>query len=100
MQANKVIRDGKVAVLYSPYGAGWSTLSKDKNRLFDPMIVGWVESGKTGEVPTKNLSDLFYLFGAKQLEIAWIPVGTLFRIADYDGFERIEYFSETDWVTA
>lgn len=101
MQANKVVRDGKVAVLYSPrHGAGWSTSEDDKSYLFDPMIVEWVENGKTGEIPTKNLPEMFYLGGADQLEIEWIPVGTLFRIQEYDGSESIEYLSETNWVTA
>jgi len=101
MQANKVIRDGKVAVLYSPgYGAGWSTWGSGENSLFDPLIVEWVENGKIGEIPTKNLPKRFYLGGADQLEIEWIPVGTLFRIEEYDGSESIEYLSETNWVTA
>jgi len=101
MQANKVIRDDKVAVLYSPgYGAGWSTWDDDKSCLFDPLIVEWVENGKTGEIPIENLHELFYLGGADQLEIEWIPVGTLFRIEEYAGSESIKYLSETDWVIA
>jgi acetyl-CoA acetyltransferase len=47
----KVIRDGKVAILYSPgFGAGWSTWNSYSNEMiFDPDIVnvngGAVELG-------------------------------------------------------
>jgi hypothetical protein len=50
----KVIRDGMVAVLYSPdYGAGWSTWAHDSEVeakiLFDANIVGMIESGASEE---------------------------------------------------
>lgn len=46
---DKVIRDGKVAVIYSPgYGSGWSTwsgASKEiiERMIFDPELVALVE---------------------------------------------------------
>lgn len=51
----KVIRDGKVAVLYSPgYGAGWTTWEYDSKlheiMLFHPLIVEKVESGKERDI--------------------------------------------------
>lgn len=54
----KVIRDGKVAVLYSPgYGAGWSTWCYNddlvKTLLFHPLIVEKVESGLEREITTE-----------------------------------------------
>jgi hypothetical protein len=41
----KLIRDGKVAVLYSPgFGAGWSTWNQELPELvFNPVIVDFVE---------------------------------------------------------
>ena len=46
---DKVIRDGKVAVLYSPgFGAGWSTWADTDQRdiaLFHPKLVEAAESG-------------------------------------------------------
>lgn len=105
MEIPKVIRDGKVAVLYSPrYGAGWSTWAKGEERelsLFAPSVVEWVENGKVGEVPTDWLPPLnnaaletgnkayFYTGGAQDLKIAWVTVGTRFRIDEYDGSESI-----------
>jgi hypothetical protein len=44
---DKVIRDGKVAVLYSPgYGAGWYSWHDNEELLYDPVIVDMVESKK------------------------------------------------------
>ena len=44
VMVTKVIRDGKVAVLYSPgFGAGWSTWnSHNPDLLFDSIIVDFV----------------------------------------------------------
>lgn len=97
----KVIRDGKVAVLYSPgYGAGWSTWCCNddliETLLFHPLIVEKVESGHENEITTEWLVQQFgkefeavYCGGAGQLEIEWLPKGTAFRIEEYDGFETV-----------
>ena len=102
----KVIRDGKVAVLYSPgFGAGWSTWSRgdyDNKTLFDPVIVNCVEAGdfeKLNTYMTLWYPDM-YLGGMDSLEIAWLPEGTLFRIHEYDGSESIEIKEELDWMVA
>jgi hypothetical protein len=34
------------------------------------------------------------------LMIAWIPVGTAFRIHEYDGSESIEMREELNWMLA
>lgn len=108
----KVIRDGKVAVLVSAgYGAGWSTWAPDQWRersMFDPLVVAWVEGGKQGKVPVShyagganaaesndagaaNENTSFYTGGAADLKIVWVPVGTEFRIGEYDGYESVVY---------
>lgn len=103
----KVVRDGKVAVLYSPgFGAGWSTWGEDELRerlLFDPEVVAWVEGGKVGSLPdleAKYGVDHFYDGGASDLEIRWVPLGVRFRVHEYDGSESVVLFDEDDWVTA
>lgn len=102
----KVIRDGKVAVLVSPgYGAGWSTWAPydeiQERCLFDPLIVAWVEGGKKGPVPIDHLGDDYlYDGGASDLEIFWVPVGVKFRIHEYDGHERLILLSEEKYFTA
>lgn len=97
----KVIRDGKVAVLYSPgYGAGWSTWCYNsaliETLLFHPLIVEKVESGLEREITTEWLVQQFgrdfedvYCGGVGDLEIEWLPEGTAFRIEEYDGFETV-----------
>lgn len=100
----KVIRDGMVAVLYSPdYGAGWSTWAEgeDVERcLFDPLVVAWVEGGKQGPVPVEHYGEYFYSGGANDLRIAWIQEGTLFRVEEYDGHESIVFAEDYKWFTA
>lgn len=102
---DRVIRDGKVAVLISPgFGAGWSTWASDElagRVLFDPAVVAWVESGKVGDVPVDQYGDTYlYTGGAGQLTIEWLPLGTQFRISEYDGSEHIVLASEEEWYTA
>lgn len=102
---DRVIRDDKVAVLYSPgYGAGWSTWADKglcERLLFDPVVVEWVEAGKVGEVPVDHLNDEYlYTGGADDLTIRWVPVGTQFRIHEYDGSESVVLISEEKWFTA
>lgn len=98
---NKVIENGLVAVLYSPgYGAGWSTwnLEKELNEtlLFHPSLVEMVRNNRQDEIDedwlVENLGERFrnvYCGGAKQLEIEWLPEGTLFRVEEYNGSESI-----------
>lgn len=99
----KVIRDGKVAVLYSPgFGAGWSSWITDEKAIFDPTIVACVESGdfdKLNTYMTLWYPDA-YTGGMDDLTIAWLPVGTEFRIHEYDGSESIEIKEEMNWITA
>ena len=105
--AERVVRDGKVAVLYSPgFGAGWSTWAGSEiaeRLIFDPEVVAWVEGGKQGPVPdmeTKYGDDYFYDGGASDLEIRWVPVGSRFRINEYDGSESVVLFEEENWLIA
>ena len=115
----KVIKDGKVAVLYSPsYGSGWSTsndtdLINTDALLFDPEIVSLVEKYKKGEIPHSNMCDkimyhcdnkygenVVYYGGVCDLTIEWIDVGKEFRITEYDGHESIEYKEYVKWSKA
>jgi hypothetical protein len=114
---NKVIRDGKVAVLYSPdFGAGWYTWNiayDEKNDpqslLFDPILVELVEniSGENKfdfvdriEKRAEELVPNGYFGAADKLKIEWIPVGTQFVIDEYDGSESIRVKGEVPWITA
>jgi hypothetical protein len=104
----RLIRDGEVAVLYSPgHGAGWSTWNPEhfEAMLFDPQITdivdhaeeGWID--KVVAVAMMKYPDA-YLGGAKNLQVRWLPVGTQFRVVEYDGSESVEVNGEIEWITA
>ena len=107
---NKVIRDGKVAVVVSPgFGAGWSTWSycgEEDYRdfmLFDPTLVDMVERGESAETIETYVTSMHpgtYCGGADGLTIQWLTVGTAFRIHEYDGSESVEIRDEMDWTIA
>jgi hypothetical protein len=101
---NKLSDNGKVAVLYSPgFGAGWSTWNQERPEiLFDPAIVKFVEKDQWAELETYvtlKYPDI-YKGGMKDLAIAWVPEGTLFRVNEYDGSESIELKEDNDWIVA
>ncbi len=102
---DKVIRDGLVAVLVSPgYGAGWSTWGGGDVALFSPAVVAWVEGGKVGNIDqiikSAGFPEHFYTGGAGQLSIEWLPVGTAFRIDEYDGSETLHTAGLQQWSIA
>lgn len=101
---NKVIRDGKVAVLYSPgFGAGWYTWNLEHPEIiYDPGIVDLLESGEQDKLiayVTLKWPDL-YTGGMDSLKIVWLPVGTAFKIEEYDGNESITVKEDVDWFIA
>lgn len=95
----KVIKDGKVAILYSPgFGAGWSTWNDDtvgQKMIFHPKLVELVEEDRQNEITEEfvqtlfNTKDYICILGASDLRITWLPEGTSFYIDEYDGSESI-----------
>lgn len=106
---NKLIKDGQVAVLYSPgWGAGWSTWAHDGENLevmFDPVIADLVVNQPPDYV-NKIMNHVaikypnLYTGGIDDLTVKWLPVGTQFRITEYDGSESIEINNEDYWIVA
>lgn len=100
----KKIKDGKVAVLFSPgHGAGWYSWHSIEELLYDPKLVDMVEdktSVQTIELYCKTVYGDHYYGGAEDLEVAWLPIGTPFRIFEYDGYESIEVRDEIIWKIA
>ena len=102
----KVIRDDKVAVLYSPgYGAGWYTWNNIPDLIFHPKLVELVENNRHSEITSEwileNLElDYICLGGVMDLQIAWVPVGTKFKIDEYDGSESIIFIEDLDLIIA
>ena len=104
---NKVIRDGKVAVLVSRgYGAGWSTWTDEiETYLFHPKLVQMVEEERHSEITTEWMEqelglDVSYTGGTDGLEIQWVPVGTKFVIHEYDGHESLRTIDDFHWNVA
>jgi hypothetical protein len=104
---DKVIRDGKVAVLVSRgYGAGWSTWTDEvETYLFHPKLVQMVEEERHSEITTEWMEqelglDVSYTGGTDGLEIQWVPVGTKFVIHEYDGHESLKTIDDFYWMTA
>lgn len=97
----KYIRNGQVAIAYSPgFGAGWSTWEFNKKLtetlMFHPDIINMILSDKQSEIDENWLITHFgeefkdvYCGGASNLRIKWVPVGTQFRIDEYDGSESV-----------
>lgn len=97
----KYIKNGRVAVAYSPgFGAGWSTWESNNELtdtlIFHPDIINMILSNKQSEIDKDWLVEHFgeefkgvYCGGASNLSIEWVPVGTQFRIDEYDGDESV-----------
>lgn len=101
----KLIRDGKVAVLVSPgFGAGWSSWDHTYGDalIFDPMLAAYIDEGKMSEAKTYVTMRFpeAYDGGVDDLVVHWVPVGTAFRIHEYDGSESIEIKDKMNWVVA
>lgn len=102
----RVVKNGKVAVCYSPgYGAGWSSWADDELQetlIFHPAIVNMILEDKQNLIDKKWLIDNLgkeyesvYTGGAKNLIIEWVPQGSLVSIIEYDGDESVELY-DTD----
>lgn len=107
----EIIRDGKVAVLYSPHhGAGWFTWHRVPELLRDPEVVHLVECrDKVSEEEKTYYNEQImkycestygshYYLGTEDLVIEWVELGDKFRITEYDGAESIEYLTKTLWM--
>ena len=109
-EMEKVIRDGKVAVLYSPgFGAGWYTWHDMEELIYHPKLVEMVENNQHEEITEAFIAELLgiideddmpYISCVEDLVIQWLPVGTEFMIEEYDGNESIRLKEATVWLTA
>ncbi len=107
VEPEKLIRDGKVAVLVSPgFGAGWSTwIGKDAEfATFDKGLVELVERKASSDeaeayLEFRGIKDA-YMGGWSDVEVDWLPVGTSFYIHEYDGSESIKYRESDGWYEA
>jgi len=107
----KVIKDGKVAVLVSGgHGAGWTSWSaRDKSEvevlLFHPTLIEMAEAERHEEITSEWISETFgfegfYTGGADGLYVSWVEVGKKFIIHEYDGAERLVTEDDLDFFIA
>jgi hypothetical protein len=104
---DKVVRDGKVAVLVSPgFGAGWYTWNQaHPELLFLPRVVEMVLNGTSYSEIESYVNSVYgeheiYTGGASDLKIEWIPQGAQFQVEEYDGSESLRLKDSEDWITA
>ena len=73
--------------------------------MFDPQIADIVDQsapdwGAKAEAIAQIKYPDSYLGGLHDLRVRWLPIGTQFRVTEYDGNEDIEINTEIDWITA
>jgi hypothetical protein len=102
----KIEKDGRVAVLYSPgFGAGWSTWAYDDQKealCMDARIVGpFVAGDKVGAVAAAvAMFPDFYTGGASGLSVMWIEKGKAFEVNEYDGNESVHVLGDRTYLVA
>ena len=103
---NKLVRDGKVAVVYSPgFVGGWGTWNPASVRAQLCMDAELAEAVLAGELDKAEARALelypdVYLGGSSELTVVWIPVGARFLVMEYDGSESIRMMSDDYFLTA
>ena len=101
----KVIRDGKVGVIYSPdYGAGWYSWNTEfPEIMFDPNLINFIEKKEWEKLRAYielKYPEVFVSEYDLNLEIEWLPEGTEFKIDEYDGAESIVFKETETWMIA
>ena len=101
---NKVVRDGRVAVIYSPrYGSGWYSWHLIPELLFDPVVVAMIEADRYEDIEeycTMRWPDLLTVGDPEDLTIAWVEEGREFQIEEYDGSEKLRFKDQEQWIVA
>lgn len=107
-------KDGEVAVIYSPgYGAGWSSWADKSIRYLlccHHDIAVAVERNQYKDFETfkkvveaaleeNDLLGKYYIDNPRKLDVEWVPLGWLFKIEEYDGYEKvISKPLDGDWI--
>ena len=106
---NRLIRDGYVAVIYSPgFGAGWSTWNTEyseygQDLIFDPGLADLILNGKSQDQIEAYVAlkwNGVYTGGLEQARVEWVAQGTEFKITEYDGSESLGFRDSEEWITA
>jgi hypothetical protein len=86
----------ELGVLYSPgFGGGWSTESYEEFAYDKRIVEYWLTEHPLRDDMEEFIENIGYknpylsMYGYYNLEIAWIPKGTLFYIENYNEAETI-----------
>lgn len=86
--------NGELGVLVSyDFGAGWSTWNYEELAYDKRIIEKWLERVDSDEMKDYIESLGYrrpYMGGYEDLELEFVPRGTMFCIHEYDGAESIE----------
>lgn len=109
MNTDKLVVDGKVAVLVSSgYGAGWSTWNGSEEMLFDKEVAEILldktisdeeQAAKIFALCEVKYPDA-YLGGVDGLHVEWVDEGDRFFIKEYDGAETIKFLNHIEYYVA
>jgi deoxyribodipyrimidine photolyase len=101
----KVIKDGKVAVLVSNdwgWVSGFYTSGAPLEAIFNPQLVELIDNQKYDEA--KDFVRKTYpntsIFSVTDLYVEWVEEGREFYITEYGGIESIVFKDEVKWITA
>ena len=98
----------RVAVIVmSGYGSGFSS-NNPGNPWFiygNPEFVQMVLDEVDNDTICNYVSRMFprsymYMAPRQALYIEWVPVGSMFKIREYDGSEAVEILDASEWFTA
>lgn len=105
----KVIRNGHVAVIHScDWGAGWYSWHGIEELLFLPELVDNLEKPWSNYCNYSPIPVVDKILSRHNLQpnpipdlgITWVPVGSRFYIAEYDGLETVIKEDEMKWLVA
>jgi hypothetical protein len=101
----KVIKDGKVAVLVSNdwgWVSGFHTYGAPLEAIFNPQLVELIENKNNNEAMEfiKKTYPNVSAYDITGLCVEWVEEGREFYITKYDGLESIVYKDEIKWIIA
>ena len=102
----RVVRDGKVAVIYQPHhGLGWYSEHRIEALLYAPEIVDMIERDAPGSKVYDYCRKMNYGWSVMDticygLCVKWVPISEEFRIHESNGRDSVVLKSADKWFLA
>lgn len=94
-------------IVMSGYGSGFSSDNPGNpwfiygDHEFVQMVLDEVDNGTICNYVSRMFPGTSLIMAPRQaLYIEWVPVGSLFKIREYDGSEGVEILDTSEWFTA